>query len=66
MDRLIYELKLSPLDIHMRLMRIVEQINAANQQLFSEEKASNVLKPLSSLSHHMYIGHGIVIYIYCM
>eukprot|EP00434_Breviolum_minutum_P001663 symbB.v1.2.001470.t1/scaffold48.1/size388161/3 len=36
-DRLIYELKLSPLEIHLRLLRIVEQINAANQQLFSEE-----------------------------
>ncbi|CAK9002426.1 Ribosome assembly protein 1 (EF-2 like GTPase) (Elongation factor-like 1), partial [Durusdinium trenchii] len=36
-DRLIYELKLSPMDIHLRLLRIVEQINAANQQLFSEE-----------------------------
>ncbi|CAJ1429503.1 unnamed protein product [Effrenium voratum] len=36
-DRLIYELKLSPMDIHLRLLRIVEQINAANQQLLSEE-----------------------------
>eukprot|EP00913_Durusdinium_trenchii_P027272 g25586.t1 len=37
-DRLIYELKLSPMDIHLRLLRIVEQINAANQQLFSEDE----------------------------
>jgi len=36
-DRLVVELELSPTEAYQRLVRIVEQINAVNQQLLSED-----------------------------
>lgn len=36
-DRLITELELTPAEAYQRLVKILEQINAANQQLLSEE-----------------------------
>mmetsp|Transcript_42503 Transcript_42503/g.114256 ORF Transcript_42503/g.114256 Transcript_42503/m.114256 type:complete len:446 (+) Transcript_42503:57-1394(+) len=36
-DRLIVELEMTPLDAYEHLLKIVEQVNAVNQQLLSEE-----------------------------
>lgn len=36
-DRLIVELELTPLEAYQRMLNIVEQVNAINQQLLSEE-----------------------------
>merc|ERR1719238_1101483 len=36
-DRLIVELELTPIEAYQRLVRILEQVNAVNQQLLSED-----------------------------
>lgn len=36
-DRMIIELELTPMEAYLRLVRILEQVNAVNQQLISEE-----------------------------